>query len=142
MSRKTLINSAVATTAFVSACFVLASDSYGRRLVFNRGKVFFSKSNSKAEATRLGECLVEIEFFDGAEKSVQLDKTAEKLIVRFCVQDDAAKDADILSAFRTIQSYMSTYVFEEEKVEVQLCNEYFKPLKILEPSLQPALGGE
>jgi len=142
MTRKTLINGGVFITAIISACFVLTSDSYGKRLAFNGGEVFYTKATSEAEATRLGESLTELEYFDGAEKSVQLDKAAGKLIVRFCVQEGAAEDPEIQNAFRTIQSYLSTYVFEQQPVEFQLCNEYFKPVKILEARPETSVDSE
>jgi len=133
MTSKLVINGTIGIAALIAAYFGVLGAGYGSRLEFNGGEVFYIGHSTESEATRLGEYLAgDLEYFDGQEKSVQLDKRDKKIIVRFCVQDGAEENPEVETAFRTVQTLIAMEVFKDHAVEVQLCDEYFQPVKTLD----------
>ena len=135
MNSKLIVNGMIGIVAIVAACFGMYASSYGSRLEFNGGEVFYTADANESDATRLGEYLAgELGFFDGREKSVQLDQQDGKMIVRFCVQEGAENDKEVEIAFRAIQTLLSASVFKDRAIELQLCDERFRALKTLDAS--------
>lgn len=105
------------------AIIALAGEGYGTRLEFNGGEVFYTDAVQEAEANALGEYLVDgLGYFDGGQKSVQLDRRDGTLAVRFCVMEGAWDNAEAQTAFRAIQALLSLEVFDGEPIDIHLCN--------------------
>lgn len=107
----------------------------GSRLEFNGGELYYTSQVTKQEAQKLGECLVEQDFFDGKEKSVQLDKEGETYVFRAVVkkelQENIANNATLDPVFKFIALGMSVNVFGGSPVEIHLCDGSFKTLRVI-----------
>ena len=80
---------AASATAVVSAVAVLSS-GLGHRMTFQKGDVFYKKPVTLAEAQRVGEFLVEQQYFNAMnESAVQLTKENELYRLRFFVNPEA-----------------------------------------------------
>ena len=113
--------------------FGLACNQYGEKLEFNGGELYYTKNVTEAEAKKLGEYLVEQKFFDGKEKTVQLDKNSGTYQFRMVVVEDKRNDEATMDIFKTFASQMSADVFNNVPVELHVCNEKLETLKVVKP---------
>lgn len=113
--------------------FGLACNQYGEKLEFNGGELYYTKNVTEAEAKKLGEYLVKEEFYDGKEKTVQLDKEGGTYQFRMVVVEDKRNDESTLEIFKTFASQISKDVFNDAPVEVHVCDENLKTLKVVKP---------
>ena len=67
---------------------MLGCNSLGTKLEFNGGELYYTKNVNEAEARKLGEYLVNEKFFDGAKKTIQLDKSGDTYLFRAVVKGD------------------------------------------------------
>ncbi len=121
------------TVLAILLAFGLACNQYGEKLEFNGGELYYTKNVAEAEARKLGEYLVKEEFYDGKEKTVQLDKEGGTYQFRMVVIEDKRNDESTLEIFKTFASQLSTDVFNDAPVEVHVCDEKLKTLKIVKP---------
>lgn len=113
--------------------FGLACNQYGEKLEYNGGEIYYTKNVTEAEAKKLGEYLVKQEFFDGKEKTVQLDKQGGTYQFRMVVVEDKRNDESTLEIFKTFASQISAAVFDKAPVEIHVCNEKLETLKVVKP---------
>jgi hypothetical protein len=91
---------------------------YGKRLAFNGGEVYYTGTVTQDEANRLGEYLIECEFFDGNPKSVQLNRTDDGYEMTMRLQDRAVFFNDReLFRFRPDEPADTEETFEETDEE-------------------------
>lgn len=115
--------------AFVG--FVIYSmDGYGDKLEFNGTDVYYVGEVTEAEAQKLGEYLVESEFADGVEKSVQLAKRDSTYLFRMVVMDGVTKDSTNDITFMAMAWTLSNSVFDSAPVELEACNNTFETLRV------------
>ena len=107
------------------------TDRYGTRSEFNRGELFRTATVTEAEATKLGNFLVQNGFFDGAQKSVQLNKTGATYEFRMVANPAAAQDPAFAEMSKTFAGQLSTQVFSGSPVVVHLCDSEFQTLRII-----------
>ena len=118
----------------LAATFLLAAvlgGCYGDKLEVNAGEVYYKEGASEADAQKLGDFLNEIGYFNGEEKSVQLQKKGDRFIFRAVVQDEYVDDPEIASAFEIIGAQISTMVFDGAPVDVHLTDEYLETKKTI-----------
>ena len=113
--------------------FGLACNQYGEKLEFNGGDLYYTKNVTEAEAKKLGEYLVKQEFFDGKEKTVQLDKEGGTYQFRMVVIKEKRNDDSTLEIFKTFASQISKDVFNDAPVELHVCDENLKTVKVVKP---------
>lgn len=134
----------------ITASLLLAScDRYGEKVeINNKSEVFFKDEATEAEAKKLGNFLLKMNFFDNRnEKSVQLSKDSGVYVVRFVV-DRASYEVDkenTLLGFRVWQMWISEDVFNNAKTRVVLVDDQFNDLQDageLTPELKAAVKAE
>lgn len=114
----------------VIAYFVFSSSSYGEKLEFNGTDVYYTDLVTEAEAQKLGEYLVESEFADGNEKSVQLTKRDSTYLFRMVVIEGATEDSIKDISFKALSMLISMQVFDNAPVELEACNNTFETLRV------------
>ncbi len=110
--------------------FLFSCSSYGDKLTFEGTDVYYTDESLKEDAQKLGEYLVESEFADGGEKSVQLTKNEDGTrVFRMVVQEGAENGND--SMFTLFAMGISMSAFDNEPVNVELCDNTFTTLKTI-----------
>lgn len=102
---------------------------YGEKLTFNGTDVYYNDGVTVEQAQKLGEYLIESKFTDGTEKAVQLakDETTGNLVFRMIVNNDIDKSNDM---FKIFAQALSKDVFNGKPVDMHLCDNKFKTLKV------------
>lgn len=115
--------------AFV-AYIVITLEGYGEKLEFNGTDVYYTEEVTEAEAQKLGEYLVEAEFADGGEKSVQLSKRDSVYLFRMVVIDGVTEDSTNDVTFLAMTYGLSLSVFDGAPVELEACDNTFETLRV------------
>jgi rhomboid protease GluP len=110
------------------------SPSYGSLMEFNGGQLFYTSSVTKDETVRLGEYLVEADLFDGKPKTAQIDKSGDTYKFRVIAMEGAERNPFFMVAFQQIGANLSENVFDGAPVEIHICDNDFKTVKVLKPS--------
>lgn len=111
----------------------------GTLLTFNRGQLLYKAPVTEAEARRLGQYLVENNFFDGEQKTTQISKTDNKYVFRMVLKKGIEPGTFLSEILRTFGGQISSAVFNGVPVEMHLCDDMFKTISVLPPasSVQP-----
>jgi hypothetical protein len=112
-------------------CLMLGCNSYGTKLVFNGGELYYTKNVTETEANKLGDFLVGSGYFTGDKKSVQLDKSGETYQVRMAVKEGIDKDEKFLALYPVYAAAISKNVFNGAQVEIHLTDAQLKTLKVV-----------
>lgn len=124
--KKILILLSLLVFIMISGC-----NNLGKEKVFSGTEVYYTDRISADEVDLVGNYLVDQKFADGAKKTVQLDKSGNTNIFRMVVKDGMDKDAGYNKIVKFFATTMSSKLFSGAPVEVQLCDEYMKPLKTI-----------
>lgn len=116
----------VAFVAFV----IYSMEGYGEKLEFNGTDVYYTELVTEAEAQKLGEYLVEAEFANGGEKSVQLSKRDSVYLFRMVVIDGVVEDSTNDFTFKTMVWALSSSVFDNAPLELEACDDTFETLRV------------
>lgn len=79
---------------------------------------------------------MEIEFADGSEKTVQINKSNNTYEFRLVVKKGIEQDQEYIDMFKVFAADLSTDVFNGEQVDVHLCDEYLNTLRVTPMSIQ------
>ena len=109
--------------------------NYGTLLEFNGGELYYTPSVSEREAYRLGEYLVDSEFFNGELKTVQLDKTGNTYNFRMVTKKGIEKDEEIIGIIKIFANDLSENVFNGFNVDIHLCDENLSTIRVVVPLL-------
>lgn len=123
---KTLLLIAIVTLTLASC------QNYGTEKEFDGVQLFYTENVSEEEADKLGEYLIASGFADGAEKSVQLEKANETYQFRMVVKDGFEQKEEFIALAKQFANEMSADVFDGAEVEVHLCDDRLKTLKVVE----------
>lgn len=104
----------------------------GDRLELGNDEVYYEDSVSRAEAERLGAFLQETGYFTDNGASVQLKKEPDAYILSWALKDDAWKDNEVISEFRTAGEAVSAQVFNGDPVITQLCDNTMEVKLVIE----------
>jgi preprotein translocase subunit SecF len=111
----------------------LACTGYGTKLEFNGGDLYYTNNVTEAEAKKLGAYLTENGFYDGTPKSVQLDKSGSTYQFRMVVQPEKQNDEATAEILKEFGSQVSSAVFNNAPLEVHICDDQFKTLRVVKP---------
>lgn len=109
---------------------VLSIDGYGEKLEFNGTDVYYQETVTEAEAQKLGEYLVEAEFADGGEKSVQLTRRDSIYVFRMVVKEGIVEDSTNDITLTAMTYALSLGVFDGAPVELEACDNTFETLRV------------
>lgn len=111
---------------------LLASCSnYGTKLDFNGVELYYTKNVEEADANKLGKYLVDTEFADGNEKSVQLNKKGSTWEFRLVVKKGMDQDEEYVAIAKEFAAQLSADVFDNEQVDIHLCDDKLKTLRVV-----------
>ena len=128
--RKSLICGLMLATAVmfvVSGC----SLTWGKRLEFNGGELYYTSSVTMEEANRLGDYLVEAGFFDGNEKTVQLTKAGSTYEFRMVIKKGLDEDEEYIAIAKIFAEELSRDVFNGDQVDIHFCDDQLKTLRVI-----------
>jgi hypothetical protein len=122
---------------FIAFAIVIATlvscDNYGTKLTFDSTDVYYTDEVTEAEAQALGEFLQESDFTDGDDtKTVQLTKDGDTYQFRMVVKEGYEDDEDYELIAQYFAFSISEEVFDGEEVEIHLCDDELKTLKVVE----------
>lgn len=121
---------------FFISVILTSCDNYGNEKNFNGVQLFYTSTITEAEANSLGSYLMEIEFADGSEKTVQINKSNNTYEFRLVVKKGIEQDQEYIDMFKVFAADLSTDVFNGEQVDVHLCDEYLNTLRVTPMSIQ------
>ncbi|MCM1991644.1 hypothetical protein [Oceanirhabdus seepicola] len=100
-------------------------------VIIHGDRVYYTERVEKEEAEKLAKYLSEIEFLldDDIPVDVKIDRSTEGYIFSFIIEEEYLYDEELLQVAKDLGVYLSIEVFNGDQVQVQLCNEVFKPLK-------------
>ncbi|KXK55930.1 MAG: hypothetical protein IPM61_12070 [Chlorobi bacterium] len=108
--------------------------NHGKRLEFGSGTLYYTENVTEDQAKKLGETLQKSSHFANKEWKAQLDKAGA--LWKLNLVEDAAKVND--PTFKVwITNYnlqLSKQVFSDGKVQIDLCDDDFNPLKTFPPT--------
>lgn len=110
---------------------IASCGSYGKKLTFNGGELYYTSHVTAADATKLGEYLTKEKFFDGTRKTVQLNKNDGTYEFRMVVLSGVEKEPDTVKKFSAVSRELSENVFNGAKVAVHLCDDRLKTLLVV-----------
>lgn len=116
---------------FVIELISAPDSSFGKRLSFDAGELYYTSGIAEEEARKLGEYLVRDDFFDGKPKTVQLIRGGKALELRIVVKAGAERDPQTRESFRQFGLEISRNVFNGDPVDVHLCDEHLKTLAVV-----------
>jgi hypothetical protein len=111
----------------------LACSGYGTKLMFNGGELYYTKNVTEADAKRLGDYLLKEQFFDGKEKTVQLDKEGSAYQFRMVVLPEKQNDPATIESMKDVAKELSTNVFNNTPTEVHMCDNQLKTMHVVKP---------
>ncbi|MDQ6608474.1 MAG: hypothetical protein M3Y85_01480 [Bacteroidota bacterium] len=118
--------------------FILAScnlfSSFGKKVSFGESEVYYKGDGvTEADAKRLGDFLVEQEFFDKeTPKSVQITNDGKDYLVHFVVDKKKVTSAARLNWWK-YQYDISKDVFKGKPVRIILADDQLKDIEIMDP---------
>jgi hypothetical protein len=111
----------------------------GESLFFNNSMLFYTSSIKKEEAQKLGDFLVELEFFTEDPMSLQIDKINDIYTIKLPIKKDAEKDEEFVESLQQVALSIAENIFDDELVEIHLCNDTFETLSAIS-SIDLTLG--
>lgn len=101
------------------------------KLKFNEGELLFTKEVQKSDAQKLGNYLKNEGFFNGEKRTVQLDKNGNTWEFRMVVKKGTENDDQYINLFGFFSLQLSKAVFNNEPVDIHLCNDKLETLKVI-----------
>lgn len=112
--------------------FLISCNPYGKKKEFGSIEVYYKKGVSNEEVDKLGNYLKDNGWNDGETKTVQLVKSGDIYQVRVVVKKGIDQDPEYISLFKVVANELSYEVFNGKTVEIHLCDENLKTLKVVE----------
>lgn len=116
---------------FFFAAINLFSQSYGKLKVYNNGEIFYDQVYSEDIIDSLGNYLINIQFFDGNKRSIQLLDEGVYNVIKIITSDSFLTDQNYLLRLSNIAYFISYDVFNRKPVEIHLANQFFQTKKIV-----------
>lgn len=108
-----------------------ACSQHGTKLEFNNAELYYTDNVTETEAQRLGEYLVKAGLFGGKEISVQLDKSGSVNQFRLVIKPELMNDDEYIEKVRTFGREMQTEFFGGEPLEIHMCDDGLKTVRVL-----------
>ena len=105
----------------------------GGELTYGKASLGYTKEAGAEAAKKLGDFLAKEVAFGDSNLKVQLDKAGETWILRILADKDLRGSADYEAACRELAGLIAKSVWPNSKVELHICDETWKTLKIVAP---------
>jgi hypothetical protein len=120
---------------FIAAVFLISCSDYGKEKNFNGVQLFYTSNITETEANSMGNFLIESEFADGEEKTVQLNKSGNTYEFRMVVKTGIEQDSEYSELGKLMAAEISSGVFNGAQVDLHFCDENFETLRVLPMSI-------
>ena len=117
--------------SFLLVTIFIGCGDHGTLLEFNGGELYYTSVVSEREAYRLGEFLVDSEFFDGELKTVQIDKTGNTYEFKMVIKKGIDKDEEFIQIAKIFSNKLSENVFDGYDVDIHMCDEYLNTIRVV-----------
>jgi WD40 repeat protein len=105
--------------------------SAGKMLEFNGGEIYYTRAVTEADVRKLGDYMVKQRIFEGARKTMQLNKTGSTYEIRAVVKKGTENSAGFDDFFKTLVKELRDKVFKGSDVVVHLCDDQMKTLRVI-----------
>lgn len=106
---------------------------YGEKLEINKGTLYYTEKINIEDAQKLGDYLLANKFFDGNPKSVQIDKKNDTFLFRIVVKPEKQHEQNTVDLLTLFAFHLSSSVFDGQAVNIHVCNDKLKTVKIIYP---------
>jgi hypothetical protein len=115
---------ALLITPLVLALFIGVSFLGQTKVDFGNNQcVYYELGATKNDAKRLGNYLIDTEYFGGEYPAdVTIDLKNGEINISFVLQDGAWLESEVISYFETARTELAEHVFTDEKVNILLCD--------------------
>jgi hypothetical protein len=120
-------------TSSLWALNALATD-FGDLIKFDGSELYYCEGVTKAEAQEVGDLLVQVEYFGGDERSVQLSRSGDTIEIRFVIKSEFKDDKEVMDSFQVIGDFIVNAAFGGQRAEVHLCDDWLETLRVLKLS--------
>jgi hypothetical protein len=137
------IGASVVGTAAVllAALFYIGVSNEPSRLAFKKGELFYAKPVTEAEAGRVGQFLLDREYFsDGKAVTVRLDRNDARYQLQFVINPSYADDLIFATQLGVIGHDISRDVLGGKPLDVLLSDNQWKPIRALPASAKLTFG--
>ena len=131
MKKKNFITTILVLTVLMAVG--LACSSYGTKLDFNNGELYYTDNVTESDAKKLGEYLVKSGFFDGKKLTVQLDKSGSTYQFRMVVVKEKQNDEATIELMKSFAGEISEDVFNDAPTELHICDDQLKTIRVVRP---------
>ena len=114
---------------------IVMPEDFGRKLIFlESNALYYTDDVTLEEAQRLGTYLVQESFFknDDMVRSIQLNHNGTAYEFCMIIEEGLETDPGLVAGMENLASILSNDVFDNERLEVHLCADRFRTLKIIE----------
>ena len=127
------LNQFIKRALFILIIPVLIScgQGYGKLIKYGSDELYYTSSVSAAQASILGEYLLEYEFFTNQGVAVQLNKVGGTYEFRMIIKEGLENDQDFIEIAKLMSAELSYDVFDDAQVDIHLCDEYFNTLRVV-----------
>ena len=115
----------------IPAFIIVSCNNYGTFLEFNGGELYYTSKITEREAYKLGEYLVDSEFFDGERKTVQIDRIGDTYEFRMVIKKGLEQDEEFIEIMKYSSKLLSQDVFNGYSVDMHLCDEYLNTIRVV-----------
>lgn len=122
-----IVNVAMCNETFESE-YLIAGFNYGRLMKFGDDKLYYTDKIEEEKAEALGNFLRQSGFFQGTGLSAQITKEGNLYQFKYVVKPGLEKDETYKVTARAFGIMISGGVFNNEKLDVHLCDDFFNTL--------------
>lgn len=124
--------------AAANALYKQALAPPSQRLTFGKLEVYFEKDIDQGEAQKLGDLLVREKDLGDRPAAVQIRQNERRYDVRFVVRKGAEVDPQV-TEWEELGNMISRECFREAPVDIHLCDENLKTLRVIAFQPRPPL---
>ncbi|SHJ24888.1 hypothetical protein SAMN02745163_01558 [Clostridium cavendishii DSM 21758] len=101
-----------------------------KSITYDKSQIYYTNNVTKSEAQKLGDYLKEQGVFSSnSESDMKIDKKKDVYIFSLIINDDSINNKEVTDSMPLISKELSENVFNNKKVQVDLCDTRFKVLK-------------
>ena len=120
----------IALAVLFVGCNGLYPSEWGKILKYEGSKLFYTSAVSQEQARKLGDYLLENGFFQKDNPgTAQITKEGDIYQFRMVVKDGKAQDVEFLKIAGMFAAQLSRDIFDNEMVEMHLCDKNFETIQ-------------
>jgi hypothetical protein len=101
-----------------------------KKLNYNKNQLYYTDSVTELQAKKLGDFLKTEGFFkDDSQTNVKIDKQDNVFIFSMIIKDEYINNEEVVNNMKLVSKELALNVFENNKVNINLCNSRFKVLE-------------